>query len=354
MDDFQQSTDETKSTRFVHLYPGLRVLLYISLIELIIFITCIFLIAKYEGLSMYEAFYMAVITVFTVGYGDITPQTTAGQKTVILMVVTGVGYISFFSSLLVTTLIEGKILHLWSEIVMERKISRLRNHIIVCSLGRAGSAAIRRLQKEGIACVGIDINEERCKILRDQGHLTLLGDATEDAVLEKAGIKRATAVITALPEDGDNILITMAAKDLNKNIRVVARADKKENETRLRRAGADWVTVVGLPAGTRLAMAAVKPITSDFVQTFLDEYSLKLEEFFIEKDCPLANKAIKDINLREKYGMHILAVVRNKQTLANPSADEKILPGDIIIVFGTPDEMEKAEKILGFSCPLKL
>ncbi|MBO8137828.1 MAG: NAD-binding protein [Desulfotomaculum sp.] len=342
-----------KPNKLIHIYPGLKILFLLSIAEAAVLCTCIYLIAKYENLTLYEAFYMAMITVFTVGYGDITPQTVPGQKTVILLVVTGVGYVSFFSSMLISTLVEGKILQLWSDITMERKISRLKNHVIVCGIGRTGSAAMKRLYREGIPCVGIDINENICRTMREKGFLTLVGEATDDNVLEKAGIKHASSVIATLPDDGANILITMAAKDLNKNTRVVARVDKPENVKRLKRAGADWVTVLGQTAGMQLAMAASKPVTSNFIQDFLNKYSLKLEELKIEENSELAYKEIRSLNLRQKYGIHIIAIIRDNQTLINPKATEKMLPGDIAIMFGTPEELEKVEFIQGISCPLQ-
>lgn len=336
-------------------YLTIKILFIITTMEIVFFSLSVFLFYRFEHLSIFKAFYLAVITVFTVGYGDIYPITPAGKMTVFFLLFTGVGYLSTLSSIITTLLIEGHLISIWGAKIMQKKISRLRNHVIVCGLGRAGSSAMAQLRKDGIPCVGIDNNENHCKQLDDQGELILFGDSTEDSMLEKAGIAYASGVISALPEDADNILITMAAKDLNKNIRVVARSNRKENEKRLVRAGTDWVITMGLTGGARLAMAAVKPATVGFLQALLDwnNHSLSLEEFLVEKDCVLTNKNIVDSGLKENFGVQVLALVRNEQTIANPPATEQLLPGDIIIVFGTPSGLNELGKQIGISCPIK-
>lgn len=325
------------------------------MIEIFFFSLSVFLLSKFEHLSAFKALYLAVITVFTVGYGDLYPVTQGGMITVFFLLFTGVGYISTLSSMITTLLIEGHVISIWRDKSMQSKISRLKNHVIICGLGRAGSSAMAQLRKDGIPFVGIDNNENHCKQLEDQSELVLLGDATEDSMLEKAGIAYASSLISALPEDADNILITMAAKDLNKNVRVVARSNRKANEKRLLRAGADWVITLGFTGGSRLAMAAVKPATVDFLQGLLDwdTHNLKLEEFMIEKECTLAHKKLGEIGIKENFGVQVLALIRNESTFANPSAQEQLLPGDIVITFGTAEGLNEFGKQLGVSCPLK-
>lgn len=345
---------DDKIIRLKNFYLILKIMLVITVIEIFFFFLSVILLAKYEHLGFFRAFYLAVITIFTVGYGDIYPVTRSGMVTVIFLLFTGVGYISTLSSMITALLIEGHAIQIWSERVMLKKISRLREHVIICGLGRAGSSAMAQMRKDGISFVGIDNNEVHCKQLEEQGELVIIGDATEDSLLEKAGIAYASSLISALPEDADNILISMAAKDLNKKIRVVARSNRKENEKRLVRAGADWVITLGFTGGARLAMATVKPATVGFLQDLLDweNQSLKLEEFFIEKDCSLANKSLAKSCLREVFGVQVLALIRNDQTIANPPAQEKILHGDIIIIFGTPDSLNELGNQNGISCPL--
>lgn len=337
--------------RQTNFYLILRILIIITTMELTFFSLSVILLSNFENLNLFMALYLAIVTVFTVGYGDVYPVTREGMLTVYFLLFTGVGYISTLSSIFTTLLIEGHLISIWREKGMRTKISRLRNHVIVCGLGRAGSSAIAELRKDGRAFVGIDTNEHLCNQLEDRGELVLVGDATEDNVLENAGIAHASSLIAVLPEDADNMLISMAAKDLNKNIRVVARSNRKENEKRLMRAGADWVVTLGFTGGARLAMAAVKPAMVSFLDDLFNRYNqnLKLEEFLIEDTCALANKSIAESCLRETSSVKLLALVRNAQTIANPSETECISPGDIVIVFGTPEGVMDFAKQIGVS-----
>ncbi|MGB9825484.1 MAG: potassium channel family protein, partial [Desulfofundulus sp.] len=236
---------------------------------------------------------------------------------------------------------------------MHRKIAGFKNHVIVCGLGRAGMTAVKQLEREEIPLVGIDLNERQVESLREQGHPAIAGDATEDETLKAAGVQQARSLIAALPHDPDNILITMAAKDLNPGIRVVARADRPENIKRLKRAGADWVTAVGIPGGTRLALAALKPAAVDFVSSILEHRNTdyKLEELLISESSPLAGCSIRESRLKEDYGVQVLAIIRKNTTIANPEATEKIQPGDMIIVFGDIDKLSQLEAAPGVFCP---
>ena len=334
----------------------IKIIVLLTIIEIICFSTAVLMLSRFEHLSFFNAYYLAAITVFTVGYGDLYPVTQGGRVAVIFLLFSGVGYISTLSSMITTLLVEGQVIRIWGDKLMMKKISRLRGHVIVCGLGRAGSSAVEQLRKEGLPFVGIDSSEIHCKQLEEQGDPVIMGDATEDSLLERAGIEYASSIISALPEDADNILITMAAKDLNKNIRVVSRSNRRENEKRLYRAGADWVITLGLTGGSRLAMAAVKPATVGFIQNLLDwsDHELRLEEFLITEESALTNRSVADSKLRELYGAQILALVRNEKTIANPDPAEQIINGDMIIAFGTQNGLNELAKQSGVACPLKI
>jgi voltage-gated potassium channel len=238
---------------------------------------------------------------------------------------------------------------------MERKIAKLKNHVIVCGLGRAGTAAIRQLEREGAEFVGIDQDQRRIDNLLESGYILVMGDATEDNILKAAGVERARSIISALPHDPSNILIAMAAKDINPKIRVVARADRPENINRLKRAGADWVTAVGVPGGSRLALAALKPTAVDFVHSIFERRNAeyKLEELLIEENSVLARKSIRESRLKEDYGAQLLAIVRGEKTIINPEPDETMLANDVIIVFGSVEKLAQLESAAGIACPVK-
>ncbi|MEW6182149.1 MAG: potassium channel protein [Bacillota bacterium] len=333
---------------------ALRFFYFIAFFGAAICVLGTFLVAHFEKLPLFDAFYLIVITLATVGYGDIHPVTQIGKIVIMLLIVFGVGFVSLSASIMVATLVEGHIINYWRERKMEKKITKLKNHIIVCGLGRAGTAAIKQLERERTDFVGIDLNERHVEALKERNYMVINGDATEDDILKLAGIKLARSIISALPSDSANILITMAAKDLNPSIRVVARADHPENITRLKRAGADWVTAVGVPGGSRLALAALKPTTVDFVHSVLERRhaAYKLEELLIEEGSFLSGKQIKESRLKEEYGAQLLAIVRDDVTMANPGADEQILAGDVIIVFGEADRLAMLESSPGTACAL--
>lgn len=338
------------------LFTVLRFIGYVSAFEAVIFVTCMLLLKHFEHLSLFHAFYLGIITLTTVGYGDFYPTTEAGRVVALVLAMTGLGYMWLSLSMVVATLVEGHIIRFWGEKQMERKIAQLKNHVIVCGLGRAGMAAIRQLEREHTPFVGIDLNEQQVESLRERGHSAIVADATEDEALKAAGVERARSLIAALPHDPGNILIAMAAKELNPGIRVVARADRPENVRRLERAGADWVTVVGIPGGARLALAALKPVAVDFVSGVLERRSpdYKLEELLIEEGSPFAGRSIRVSRLKEDYGAQVLAIVRGNRTLVNPEATEEILPGDVVIVFGAVDKLARLDATLGIACPLNL
>lgn len=335
-------------------HTALRLFFYLALFGATACIVGTLLVAHFEKLSLFDAFYLLVITLATVGYGDIHPVTQVGKIIIMLLIVFGVGYVSLSASIIMATLVEGHVIQFWRERKMNKKISKLKNHIIVCGLGRAGTAVIRQLEREGVDFVGIDLDERHVETLKERGYLVIAGDATEDELLKMAGVERAKSVVSALSHDPANILITMAAKDINPNVRVVARADRPENITRLKRAGADWVTAVGVPGGARLALAALKPATVDFVHSVLERRHAiyKLEELLIQENSLLAGKPIRESRLKEDYGAQLLAIIRGETTIVNPEAEEKILAGDVIIVFGTREKLGQLETSPGTACPL--
>ncbi|NTW44616.1 MAG: hypothetical protein HGB14_09345, partial [Anaerolineaceae bacterium] len=148
--------------RQTNFYLILKILIIITILEIAFFSVSVFLLSTFENLNLFKAFYLAIVTVFTVGYGDVYPVTREGMMTVYFLLFTGVGYISTLSSIFTTLLIEGHLISIWREKSMQNKISHLRNHVIVCGLGRAGSSAIAQLRKEGRAFVGIDCSEYLC------------------------------------------------------------------------------------------------------------------------------------------------------------------------------------------------
>lgn len=301
-----------------------------------------------EGWSFLDSLWMAVVSITTVGYGDKVPATHSGRIATMFLIVGGVGLYTYVLSSVLLALVEGQLLNVWGEKRMMRQIEKLQNHIIVCGAGRVGSEVVNQLKHEKLNFVVVERNPEREEYLHNEGVLYIIGDATEDKILIDAGIERARSIITTLPEDAGNLFITITSKDLNPRVRVVARVNRPEGAQRMRRGGADSVVAPSLIAGNRMALSAIKPNSVAFVQTLIEKHdvSFELEELIISSDSPLAGVQLKDSRLRENFSTQVLAIQRDGDAIVNPSPNELLLPGDVLILFGPADQLGRLEKIL--------
>ncbi|SHE92252.1 potassium channel family protein [Desulforamulus putei] len=306
----------------------------------------VFSLIKIEGLSVVDAAWLATISITTVGYGDIVPKTVPGRLVTMGLIVSGVGLYTYILSTVMVSIAEGQLFDLLGEKRRRKMISKLNNHIIVCGLGRVGSEVFNTLKHEKQPFVVIEKNPERAALYRHSGVPVVVGDASEDKVLEQAGIHRARTLITTLPDDAGNLFIVMTSKDLNPNIKVITRATRSEGIPRLKRAGADSVIAPSALGGRRMAMSAIKPASVAFVQTLFERHNVyyQLEEFTVSSNSWLANKALKESGLREKFGCQLLVINRGHETIGSPGPDEVILPGDELIVFGPSDKLSELEK----------
>lgn len=301
-----------------------------------------------EGWSFLDSLWMAVVSITTVGYGDMVPATHGGRIITMFLIVSGVGLYTYVLSDVLLAFVEGQLLNAWGEKHMIRQIKKLRSHIIICGAGRVGSQVINQLKHEKSDFVVVERNPKREGYLHNEGVLYIIGDATEDKVLINAGIEKARSVITTLPEDAENLFITITSKDLNPKVRVVARVNRPEGAQRMRRGGADIVVAPSLIAGNRMALSAVKPASVAFVQTLIEknDVSFELEELEVSSGSPLAGVQLKESRLRENFNTHVLAIQRNGNVIVNPSPGEVLFPGDVLILFGPGDNLERLEKIL--------
>lgn len=294
-----------------------------------------------EHMTFFQAIYLTIATVTTVGYGDLTPHTDAGRLLSMVIMVVGAGVALYFASSMVALVIEGDLTEIFGRRKMQKMIHSLKDHIIVCGAGRVGSQVVERLQLEDVSFVVVEQDPRIVASLREQGVLAVEGDATQDALLINCGITQARGLITALPNDAQNVFVTLTSKGLNPDLMVVARMDREESESKLRRAGADKVISPAILGGRRMAISILKPTTCEYVDNLILNKNLAMEimEFVVNPGSWLIGKTISTSGIREKYGAVILAIMRDGIVNSNPGADEQIISGDVLIVLGTQKQM---------------
>ncbi|PEC11204.1 potassium channel protein [Bacillus toyonensis] len=298
-----------------------------------------------EEISLFQAFWMTMITVLTVGYGDAVPVTQAGKVFALLIIPVGVGIVTYAIGVVAAIIIEGNLFHAVRRKKMDKQIAQLQNHIIVCGCGRVGLQVVHELQEKKIPFVVVDKDES---ILEKEKLLYIHGDATEDQVLHHAGISKAAGLVAIVANDAENVFITLTARGLNDAIKIVARAEKPETEEKLRRAGANKVINPSSMAGIHIAKGIANPLTVHYIDTVLYgiEQSFVIEEISVGNDSILVNKSLLESDVRNQFDVTILAILRSGDIIHNPTGQEKLQEHDMIIVFGSVEKLGQFEKEL--------
>lgn len=289
-----------------------------------------------EGLSFFDAIYMTIVTVATVGYGDIVPHTTAGRIFTMLFIIGGVGMTYYTLTLLFAVIVEGRLKNILGRRDMNRKIATMQNHIVVCGAGRVGGNVIERLLHEEEAFVVIENNQTVYEQLIERKIPAVQGDATRDDILQAAGLERAKGVITTLSHDADNVYVTLTARSLNPKATVIARAERPEAEEKLRRAGATTVIFPSVMGGRQMVSALTKPVIMDFVENvfYNKELHLDIAEIAVAPESKLVGMTLADSGIKTRFDSIVVAIKRGDALITNPAADTAIVGGDIMVVLG--------------------
>ncbi len=290
----------------------------------------------FEGLSFYDALYLAVATIATVGYGDIVPKTIGGRMFTCRGIITGVGMAYYTFTLVISMSIEGRLKDFFGRKDMDRRIASLQQHIIVCGAGKVGGNVIERLQDEGETFVVIEKEQLVYERLCEQKILAIHGDSTLDEVLLVAGVKRAKGLIAALSHDADNVYVTLTSKSLNPDITIVARADRKEAEGKLRSAGAATIIFPSVMGGRQMVSAMTKPVIMDFVENLFynQELHMDIAEITVSANSTLVGKNFIESDIKRRFDSIVVGIKREVILITNPRASERICAGDIMIVLG--------------------
>ena len=294
-----------------------------------------------EGWTVFDALYMTVITVTTVGFREVQPLSTAGQAFTMLLIVYGVGVILYVLTNGVGFVIEGQFAAAVGGRVMRRRIGRMKDHYILCGFGRVGEEIAREFVARAVPFVVVDDNAEALARAEKHGYLRVQGDAMLDATLEEAGVRRARGLIAAGDSDAGNTYITLSAKALNPALFVIVRAGSAAVEAKLRHAGADRVVSPYTLAGRRMALAATQPFMVDFVDTLVHgrHGEVLLADFKVEDGSPLAGQTL-DAVLGGARTVSVLAVRRADGTLViGPPVRTTLAVGDQLVVLGEEDDV---------------
>ena len=299
-----------------------------------------------EGWSFIDALFMTVITITTVGYEEVHPLSAGGRIFSIFLIVGGVGGALYVLSSIVQFIIEGQLGITLGRRRMERRIAKLKEHFILCGYGRVGQEIARIFTEEEVPFVIIDKDQESIAGAEKDGYLYVLADATNDEGLKEAGIERARGLVVAAGSDADNVYITLSARGMRPDLFIEARASSSEAEAKLKRAGADRIISPYSLGARRMAQLALRPTVVDFIDTVIYRrgQELQLENVAVGNDSALIGLTVEEARLRTKAV--ILAISRKRgKVVTNPTAEETIQTGDMLITLGTREQLTALEKI---------
>lgn len=302
-----------------------------------------------EGYSFFDAFYMTLITVTTVGYAELHPLSHAGRVFNSFVILFGVSSVFFGVGVMTQTIMEAELQDRYGKRKKRRMIAALNNHCIVCGFGRVGRNAAYELQQAKAPFIVVDRSEQRVERATNAGMLAMVADATRDECLREAGIGNALGLIAALPSDAENLFIILSAKSLNPKLNVVTRASEEEAEMKLRRAGADTVFAPYTIAGQRLAQALIRPHVIKFLDFATSHVGPKIvmEQICVAPSAEFTAKTLMEVQSRRDLGVIVLALRKpDGQMIFNPPPETTIAAGDYLIVLGEYNNLERLERLV--------
>jgi voltage-gated potassium channel len=304
----------------------------------------------FEGWSFTDAVYMTVITLTTVGYREVRPLDTTGQLWTIALLITGVGTLFYAAVSSVELVVEGTIRGYFGRRRMEAAIRKLDGHYILCGFGRVGRQVAAEFALNDVPFVILEQEAATVEECMAKGYLVLLGEASEDDVLEEAGIRRARGLVAAVDSDADNVFVVLSARKLNPKLHIVARASSDESAAKLETAGADRTLSPYAVGGRRLASLATQPLVVDFLDIVTrgeGGIEFRLEEFSVPEDSFITDNTIGELRIAERTGAMILATRHREGSFdTTPSASDRISGGDTLIVLGTREQVGRLERLL--------
>jgi len=295
-----------------------------------------------EGFSLLDALFMTVITLTTVGYGEVRPLDEAGRLFTIVLIMMGAGFVAYNLAYFTQLLLDGNLLELYRRRKVRRQLELLRNHYVICGYGQMGQIVTRELIRNNVPVVVIENDEATVMRLQEKGILHLAGDATEEENLIAAGVENASGLVSVVIKDTDNVFIVLTARDLNRNLFICVRAGTPGTEKRLLKAGANRVVSPYASSALRIAHQILRPTVTDFLELALsgEGMELSMEELQLPEGADIVGKDLMHSGIRSEYNLIIVAIKRSDERMIyNPSPKEVLHAGDTLVAIGPQENL---------------
>lgn len=296
-----------------------------------------------EGWTLFDAMYMTVITLATVGYGETHPLSTYGRLFTIFLIMGGMGIILYGISEITQFLVQGGIAGILRRRKMERTLKKISHHYIICGAGNNGHYVLEELIRTQRKVVVVEKDSKKVQGLLNRGIPTVEGDAATDLALQEAGIEHAAGLVTTLPEDKDNLFVVITARGLNPKLRIVAKVDDISVREKFFRSGADSAVSAPYIGGLRMASEMIRPETTLFLDTMLrDDSALRVDEVKIGATTPFRDKTLKECTILHESGVVLVSMKHGKDKqnfVFNPPHNTVLKTGDTLVVIGHPEQM---------------
>jgi voltage-gated potassium channel len=299
-----------------------------------------------EGWNAWDAFYMTIITITTVGYREVHDLSLRGQALTVLVLIVGVGAALYTFTLMAAGVVEGALPKRFQRRRAARMLETIKDHFIICGYGRIGSLIAGQLRRQKVPFVVVERNSERQQLAMDEGGVAVEGDASREDVLRRVGIDRARGLIAAVSTDAENVYTVLSARVLRPDLFIIARAESEDAHEKLKHAGANRVISPYHIGAVQMAQTALRPAVVDFIAlaTSSDSVELALEEIAVAPASALANRSLVDANLRQRFSVIVIGIQRQDGRMEfNPEPETAIRSGDRLVVLGRPESLKRLE-----------
>lgn len=302
-----------------------------------------------EGWDLLDSLYMTLLTLTTVGYGEVHPLSRAGQVVASALMLTGVAAVFVGFGVVVDLIVKLEVSDYFGQRRRLKTMQRISGHYIVCGAGRVGRSVVRELLRDGVPVVVIDIDPDRLAWATELGVPVFAADATDDETLRRAQVASANGLVAATSSDADNVYVTLSAKVLKPSLVVVARAMDEEAAQKLRRAGASTVLTPYTFIGNRLAQSLLRPHVLDFFEMTSamqssERHDVRIEQVHIGGDSALVGHTLEESRMGEEYDILVLAISKSAGMTFNPRGDLRLQAGDVLVVMGERPSLKRLEE----------